>query len=234
MKKFKIITIFPEFFQSVFQYGLLGKAIENGSIQVELVNLRDYSDDRFGRCDDYTYGGGSGMIIKPEPLAKALDAVTTEKTRVALTAASGRVWDQNSVKDYTSFEEICIICGRYEGIDQRIVDLYVDDEISVGDYVLSGGEYAALIMIDTIARYEPGFMSNPESLVDESFENFLLEYPQYTRPAVFRDLSVPEVLLSGNHQEIARWRTEKSIEKTKRVRPELYKQYRKSKNLGDE
>lgn len=212
----------------------MGKAVESGLVTVNLIDLREFSDDKFKRCDDYPYGGGSGMVLMPEPLFRALSAVKDSKTRVVLTSPSGRLLTQNVVKELAREDELCIICGRYEGVDQRVVDRFVDDEISVGDYVLSGGEYAALVMVDAIARYVPGFMSNSESLKEESFENDLLEYPQYTRPAEIEGMRVPDILISGDHGKIRQWRLDQSIEKTRRVRPDLYNRYLLGKEKGEE
>ncbi len=225
MKIFNIITLFPDFFESPLKTSLLGRAVGSEIIKVELVDLKSFSADKFHRCDDSPYGGGSGMVLEPEPLFRAIDSLKKENTRIILTSASGTLLTQELVKQLSNEENITIICGRYEGIDQRVVDRYVDYELSIGDYVLSGGEYAALAIIDSIARYVPGFMSNPESLTEESFQSHLLEYPQYTRPAEIEGLEVPAVLLSGDHRKIQEWRKEKSIEKTRRVRPDLYRKY---------
>ncbi len=229
----KIITLFPEFFNSPLCTGLLGKAIESKLITVELINLRDYTEDKYRKCDDYPYGGGSGMVLLPEPLQRSIIANRCDDTKIIMTSASGKLLTQQVVKELSQNREICIICGHYEGVDQRIIDQHVDYEISIGDYVLSGGEYAALVILDTMARYVPGFMSNQESLIEESFETDLLEYPQYTRPALFDGLTVPGVLLGGNHADISKWRHEQSIEKTRTMRPELYKHYLIRKLRGE-
>ncbi len=231
--KFKILTLFPDFFSSPLKSGLLGKVVENKKVQIDLINIRDFAVNEYGKCDDYPYGGGSGMVIMPEPIKKALDFVREKNTVVLSTSPGGRVLDQEFVKELTEFKDIVIICGHYEGIDNRIVEEYVDYEVSVGDYVLSGGEYAALTIVDAVSRYVPGFMSNSASLEEESFESDLLEYPQYTRPVNFEGLKVPEVLTSGNHGKIKQWRLEESIKKTKRVRPDLFKRYITRKLLGE-
>ena len=231
--KFKILTLFPDFFLSPLKSGLLGKVVENKKVQIDLINIRDFAVNEYGKCDDYPYGGGSGMVIMPEPIKKALDFVREKNTVVLSTSPGGRVLDQEFVKELTEFKDIVIICGHYEGIDNRIVEEYVDYEVSVGDYVLSGGEYAALTIVDAVSRYVPGFMSNSASLEEESFESDLLEYPQYTRPVDFEGLKVPEVLTSGNHGKIKQWRLEESIKKTKRVRPDLFKRYITRKLLGE-
>lgn len=230
---FKIVTLFPDFFSSPLRSGLVGKAIGSRIIDVTIVDIRDYSADKYRSCDDYPYGGGSGMVLMTGPLAGAIESVTKPETSVVLTSASGALMTQDMVKKLADHEDLCIVCGHYEGVDQRIIDTYVDYEISIGDYVLSGGEYAALTIIDAVARLVPGFMSNRESLAEESFEHDLLEYPQYTRPEDILGLKVPEVLLSGNHGMINEWRREQSIEKTKRVRPDLYKKYILRKISGE-
>jgi tRNA (guanine37-N1)-methyltransferase len=224
LRSLNILTLFPEFFTGPFTTGLMGKFIEKGSVRFNIVDIRTYSEDNFNRCDDYPYGGGSGMVLKPEPLFRALDALENRGT-VMLTSPSGVPLTQQRVKEFSDLEDITIICGHYEGVDQRVVDTYVDHEVSIGDYVLSGGEFAALIITDTLVRYLPGFMSNPESLVEETFEESLLEYPHYTRPDEYRGLQVPPVLLSGNHAKIAEWRLQNRLEKTRRVRPDLYNRY---------
>ena len=220
---FHILTLFPEIFEGYRSSSILARAVEQNQVELDLINIRDFARDKHRTCDDATYGGGPGMVLKPEPLAGALESVPGVKrrrTRVIYLTPSGRLWTQESARDFTGQKRIATICGRYEGIDQRIVDLFVTDEISVGSYVLSGGEVAAMVVIDTIVRLVKGVITE-DSLAEESFSTGLLEYPQYTRPAVFRGLEVPEVLLSGNHAEIEHWRREKSIEKTRKFRPEL-------------
>lgn len=220
----RIITLFPEFFESPLRSGLLGKAIDKGIITVDVVNLRDYANNKFRRCDDTPYGGGSGMVLMAEPLFRCLDAIKGDAYTL-LTTPAGVRFDQELVKKLHEKKELCIICGHYEGVDQRVTDRYVDSEVSIGDYVLSGGEFAALVILDAVARYVPDFMSNSESLEEESFEDGLLEYPHYTRPAEIEGMKVPDVLLSGHHAEIKAWRHDKRIEKTKRIRPDLYTRY---------
>ncbi|HOO70225.1 MAG TPA: tRNA (guanosine(37)-N1)-methyltransferase TrmD [Spirochaetota bacterium] len=229
----KVITLFPDFFDSPLKSGLLGKAVKTGIVTVEIVDLRLYSEDKYNRCDDYPFGGGAGMVLMPGPLSRALEDRCGEDTRVLLTSPAGETLTQKMVRTLSEIPELCIICGHYEGIDQRIIDRYVDDEVSIGDYVLSGGEYAALAIIDAVSRYVPGFMSNEESLQEESFEDDLLEYPHYTRPSEFSGLCVPEILLSGDHKKIAQWRQDKRIERTRKVRPDLYKRYLMRKLLGE-
>ncbi len=231
--KFKIVTLFPDFFASPLRTGLLGKAVASGLIGVTITDIRDYSMDRYRSCDDYPYGGGSGMVLMPGPLDGAIQSVKEPGTKVVLTSASGTLLTQGLVKELFAHRDLCIVCGHYEGVDQRVIDRHVDYEISIGDYVLSGGEYAALAIMDAVSRYVPGFMSNSESLTEESFELDLLEYPHYTRPEDFSGIRVPAVLMGGNHGLIREWRRGESIEKTKRVRPDLYRQHLIRKISGE-
>ncbi len=219
--KFIVLSLFPEIVDGFFQSSLMKKAVERGLIEIEFVNIRDFALDKHKTCDDIPYGGGAGMVLKPEPLARALDSVGAGQKRTLYPTPSGRLFTQSTAREFAKEDELVFICGRYEGIDQRIIDEYVDDEISIGDYVLSSGEIASLVIIDAVYRLREGVIK-ARSLEEESFsDGFLLEYPQYTRPEVFRDRSVPEVLLSGHHKNIAGWRLEQSIDKTKRLRPDL-------------
>jgi len=229
VKIFKIITLFPDFFNSPLKSGLLGKAIEKGLCHIECINLRQWGEGQYRQCDDYPYGGGSGMVLMPVPLLKAIESCKGD-SKVLYPSPSGALLTQDMVKELFQNDSFLFICGQYEGIDQRVIDRYVDYEISIGDYILSGGEYAVLVIIDALCRYIPGFMSNPESLSDESFENYLLEYPQYTRPREIDGMCVPDILISGNHEKIRQWRLEKSIEKTRATRPDLYRLYIAKKN----
>ncbi len=218
---FTVLSLFPEILEGFFQTSLMKKARDKGLITVNLVNIRDFAHNRHKTCDDVPYGGGAGMVLKPEPLAEALDSVGALAKRTLYPTPSGRTLTQRMVEELAKEDELVLICGRYEGIDQRIIDEYVDEEISIGDYVLSSGEIASLVLIDAIYRLRDGVIK-PRSLEEESFSGAgLLEYPQYTRPEVFRGRSVPEVLLSGHHGRVADWRTQKSVEKTKRLRPDL-------------
>jgi tRNA (guanine37-N1)-methyltransferase len=220
---FHILTLFPEIFEGYAGSSILGKAVEQKQVGIDLINIRDFARDKHRTCDDATYGGGPGMVLKPEPLADALETVPGVKqknTRVLYLTPAGRLWSQELALEVAREPRIALICGRYEGIDQRIIDLFVTDEISVGDYILSGGEVAAMVVIDSVVRLIKGVIAE-RSLTEESFSGGLLEYPQYTRPPVFHGMGVPEVLLSGHHAEIERWRREKSMEKTRRFRPEL-------------
>lgn len=214
--RFDILTIFPEFFDSVFRVGVLSKALEKNLIHINIHNIRDYCTDRHKTVDDRPYGGGSGMVMKPEPISKSIEDIKINnlQSSVILLSPRGRVFSDQTAKELSQKNQIIFICGRYEGIDERVRDLYVDMDISMGDYILSGGEYAALSIIDSVARYVPLTLGNEYSVIEESFANNLLEYPQYTRPEVFENLKVPEILLSGNHNEIAKWRKTKQLETT--------------------
>ncbi|MBO2518194.1 MULTISPECIES: tRNA (guanosine(37)-N1)-methyltransferase TrmD [Limnochorda] len=220
-----VITIFPEFFQGPLDVGMMQRAREKGLLQVRLWQLRDFTRDRHRTVDDTPYGGGAGMVMKPEPLVEALEAVRAQGPpgRAILLTPQGRVMDQAWAQERAKEERLILLCGRYEGVDER-VRAFVDEELSVGDYVLTGGEYAALIVIDAVTRLVPGVLGSSASPVEESFSDGLLEYPQYTRPPVFRGMEVPQVLTTGNHQEIARWRRRQALYRTWQRRPDLLAQ----------
>jgi tRNA (guanine37-N1)-methyltransferase len=216
-----IVTIFPEFFDSPLATGLLSKAVERGLLDVRCHNLRNWTHDRHRTVDDAPFGGGAGMVMRPEPWFEALDDLLAEgPAHVVLLAPDGRRFDQRAAARLAAQPRLVLCCGRYEGIDERVRSR-VDEVLSVGDFVLPGGETAALVVLDALARLLPGVMGNASSATEESFAAGLLEYPQYTRPAVYRDLEVPEVLRSGNHGAIARWRRDQAIERTLRIRPDL-------------
>jgi len=219
-----IVSIFPEFF-GVLDISLLGKAREKGLIELGVHDLRDFAHDRHRTVDDTPYGGGAGMVMKPEPWGEALDSVITEQSVVIFPSPAGERFTQATARELSQEQHLVFGCGRYEGIDQRVVEFAASTsrvrEISLGDYVLNGGEVAVTAMIEAIGRLVPGVVGNPESLTEESHEDGLLEYPSYTKPAEWRGLSVPPVLMSGNHGAIATWRHEQQVERTRRVRPDL-------------
>ncbi|MBN1697797.1 MAG: tRNA (guanosine(37)-N1)-methyltransferase TrmD [Spirochaetales bacterium] len=217
---FHVLTLFPEAFSGFLASSILGKAIVGKLLDVNLVDIRDFACDKHRTCDDYTYGGGPGMVLKPEPLSACLEDVGKAGKRIIYLTPSGKLFHQAYAENLAREEEVVLICGRYETIDQRIIDRYVDDEISIGDYILASGETAAMVVIDAVSRLVPGVIKK-ESLEEESFTKGLLEYPQYTRPEEFLGIRVPEVLLSGHHENIRKWRLKKSLEKTLHNRPEL-------------
>jgi tRNA (guanine37-N1)-methyltransferase len=219
-----VLTLFPEAFSGPLQASILGRALAGGIAGVELHNIRDYAPDKHQVVDDYAYGGGPGMVMKPEPLAVAIEAVRDQvspRGRTVLLTPQGRLLRQAVVDELAAEERLILVCGHYEGVDERIREHLVDDEISIGDYVLSGGEIPALVVIDAVVRRQPGTLGSADSLLEESHSDGLLEYPQYTRPAEFREWRVPDILLSGNHGEIARWRRRQRILRTAQRRPDL-------------
>jgi tRNA (guanine37-N1)-methyltransferase len=226
---FHLLTIFPDFFRGPFEHGVVAKARESGAMEIRVHNLRDWTYDRHKTVDDRPFGGGEGMLLKPEPVFSAVEAIFPERSegrRVILLSAQGRLFDQEMARRLSRERELLLICGRYEGVDERVSVHLADDELSIGSFVLSGGELAAAVVVDTVARLVPGVLGNEASTVWESFSSeghgaALLDCPQYTRPAVFRGMSVPDVLLSGNHEEIRKWRRRVAEEKTARMRPDL-------------
>lgn len=222
--RFDVLTLFPEMFQGPLQSSILGRAVESGLISVHLHNIRDHAEDKHQVVDDYAYGGGPGMLMKPEPLFRAVEhvvSVAEPRGRIVLLTPQGRLLSHGVVAELAGEERLVLVCGHYEGVDERVREHLVDDEISIGDYVLSGGELPAMVLIEAVSRRVQGVLGSEESLIDESHAGGLLEYPQYTRPAEFRGWSVPEVLLSGNHGLIAKWRREQSVLRTARRRPDL-------------
>ncbi len=221
--KFHVLTLFPAMFDGPLTESILRRAVERGLIDISLHNVRDYALDRHRTTDDAPYGGGAGMVMKVEPLAACIESIRAKSpaARVILTTPRGKPLDQELVRELAGEEELAIICGRYEGVDERVRELFGAEEVSLGDFVLTGGEIAAMAIVDAVSRLIPGVLGSEESAAADSFSDGLLEYPQYTRPAEFRGLQVPEVLLSGNHLEIARWRRRKAVEKTFRERPDL-------------
>lgn len=225
--KFHILTIFPGFFSGPFEYGVVSRGRDSNKLDICVHDLRNWTYDRHRTVDDRPFGGGEGMLLKPEPLFEAVGDILPERTagrRVALLSAQGRLFTQKIAREYSALEELLLICGRYEGVDERVAEHLADDEISVGNFVLSGGELAAAMVVDCVARLLPGVLGNENSSKNESFcdeYEGLLDCPQYTRPAEFRGWRVPEVLLGGNHEEIRRWRRATSRGKTERHRPDL-------------
>ena len=218
--KFDVLTLFPEMFSSLNE-SIIGKAIEKDLININLVNIRDFSKDKHKNVDDTPYGGGAGMVIRPDVVYDSYNSVKAEGAKVIYMSPQGKVLNQNKVVELSKEKHLILLCGHYEGIDQRVLDEIVDEEISIGDYVLTGGEIPAMVLIDSVSRYVEGVITN-ESINEESFsEAGLLEYPQYTRPEIFEGLEVPEVLKSGHHENIDKWRRRKAIETTFRKRPEL-------------
>jgi len=228
---FEIMTLFPKMFDGVFEESIIKRACERGIISIHLENIRDYSDDPHKRVDDYPYGGDPGMLIKPEPLAKSIGAVKEKAShlspKVIFLSPHGERLKHAVVDELAREQCLILLCGRYKGIDNRIRDRYVDREISIGDYILSGGEIAAMILIDAVSRLIPGVLGNDESAERDSFFNGLLSPPQYTRPEVFEGLRVPEVLISGHHKKIKEWQQQQAEEVTRRQRPDLWKEYQK-------
>lgn len=216
--KISVVTIFPEFFDSALEVSIVSRAIDTAALEVELVQLRDFTDDPYRSVDDAPFGGGAGMVMKVEPIARALE--TLNGHRVLLTPA-GRPLRQPDLDGFAALDHLILVCGRFEGVDQRVADHLVDDEVSLGDFVLAGGEVAALAVIEGVARLLPGVLGNPESVVHESFRDGLLEEPHFTRPAEFSGWEVPEILLSGDHARIAAWRLEQRVERTRQRRPDL-------------
>lgn len=230
--KFDVLTLFPEMFEPM-KHSIIERACEKDLIDINLINIRDFSKDKHKHVDDTPYGGGAGMLIRPDVVYDAYSSVSEENAKVIYMSPKGKVLNQNMVKELSKESHLIILCGHYEGIDQRVLDEIVDEEISIGDYVLTGGELPAMVLIDSVSRYVDGVLSN-SSTVEESFsgEDKLLEYPEYTRPAEFHGMKVPEVLTSGNHQEIARWRREQSLITTYKKRPELLNEVQKQEAIN--
>lgn len=223
--RFDIITIFPDMFRGVFEFGIVRRAAEARLAEIYLHNLRDYAQDKHRQVDDRPFGGGAGMVMKPEPIFRAVQDIKekarAEDTFTALLSPQGRLFDQQVAAELATRSHIILICGRYEGVDERVAEYLADDEISIGDYVLSGGEIPAMVIVDAVVRLLPGAVGCDDSIRRESFVGGLLDHPHYTRPADYRGMKVPEVLLSGNHAQIESWRRRKQLEKTLRRRPDL-------------
>jgi tRNA (guanine37-N1)-methyltransferase len=235
--RFHIVTIFPEYFQGPLEHGVVAKARQSGILEIRIHDLRTWTHDRHRTVDDRPFGGGEGMLLKPEPLFRAVEEIWPGERRsgqrAVLLSAGGRRFDQRTAREYAGLEELLLICGRYEGVDERVAEHLVDDEVSIGDFVLSGGELGAAVIVDCVARLLPGVLGHPDSAVNESFSaGNRLDCPQYTRPAEFRGWKVPEVLLGGNHEEIRKWRLKAALEKTARLRPDLLASGCKLDNKG--
>jgi tRNA (guanine37-N1)-methyltransferase len=220
--KIDILTLFPQMFAPLKE-SIIGRAVESGKLQINIHDIRDYTLDKHKKCDDTPFGGGAGMVMMAQPIASAIDAIDpTHSAKRVYMSPKGRVFSQSIVREYATVPHLLLLCGHYEGVDQRVLDLYIDEELSVGDYVLTGGEIPAMAVTDAVCRYVEGVISS-DSLKEESFSQGLLEYPQYTRPQEFMGIAVPEILRSGNHQEIDKWRKNKALEITKKNRPDLLK-----------
>jgi len=229
--KIDVLTLFPDMFRGTLGESMIGRAQEKQIIDIQITNIRDYAENKHKQVDDYPYGGGAGMVMQPQPIFSALEAIQAEHSRVIYMSPKGRTFNQNMAIELSKEKRLVFICGHYEGIDQRVIDSWVTDEISIGDYVLTGGELPAMVVIDAVARMIPGVLGQKESFTDESFYGGLLEYPQYTRPSEFQGLCVPDVLLSGNHKKINEWRKEEALKATRNNRPDLFEKYILEKEL---
>ena len=228
MFQVKIFTLYPDFFPGILSKGIYGRAIEKSLWNLDVINIRDYAKDKHKTVDDTPYGGGEGMVLKPDVVAKALDQNLKKNEKIIYLTPKGKTFDQNKAKKFLNEKKINILCGHFEGIDQRVIESRGIEEISIGDYILSGGETAAYVILDSILRLVPGVLGNENSHKDESFENGLLEYPQYTKPQIWEKTPVPEVLLSGDHSKIKDWRLSQSESITRHLRPDLWQKYKKS------
>ncbi len=220
--KFDVLTLFPEMFEPL-NMSIIGKAKEKNLIDINLINIRDFSKDKHKKVDDTPYGGGAGMVMKPDVIYDAYQSIKDDNAKVLYMSPQGKKLNQKKVEELANKEHLIILCGHYEGVDQRVIDEIVDEEISIGDYVLTGGELPAMVLIDAVSRYNNGVIAE-ESRKEESFANGLLEYPQYTRPEVFRGVKVPEILLSGHHENIEKWRKEEALKVTAKKRPDILEQ----------
>lgn len=229
--KIDILTLFPELFNDFMNTSILKKGIENKIIEINTINIRDFSLDKHKKVDDYTYGGGPGMVMTPQPIYDAFKSIekTHSKTPCIYLSPQGELFNQDMAFELSKYPHIIFLCGHYEGIDQRVIDKIVTHEVSIGDYILTGGELPSMVMIDTISRLLPGVLGNVSSAHEDSFSNGLLEFPQYTRPYEFMSEKVPDILISGDHKKIHQWRRIKSLIKTKKKRPDLYKKYKLKK-----
>ncbi len=229
--KVDVLTLFPEMFSGPLDESIIGRARETGRLELKIHPLRDWTHDRHRTVDDKPFGGGPGMVLKPEPIFEAVESLATEQTHVVLFTPAGRRFDQSVAVELAQKGHLVLICASYEGVDERVRETLVDDEISIGDFVLTNGNLPAILVIDSVTRLLPGVLGDDASSADESFSHGLLEYPHYTRPAEFRGQKVPEVLLSGNHGEIEQWRREQAQERTRERRPDLWEQFNKKKKI---
>ena len=223
--KIDILTLFPEMFRPVTQDSMLGRAVEKGILDISLTDIRDFSNDKHNKADDYPFGGGGGMVMMADPIFGAMEHVEAKGRKVIYMSPRGKILDEGKIKELSQLNDMVILCGHYEGVDQRVLDYWDAEEISIGDYVLTGGELPAMVLIDSVARLLPGVLGNENSALDESVYSGLLEHPQYTQPREYRGMKVPEVLVSGNHKLIDLWKLEESLKITKERRPELFQKY---------
>ncbi len=223
--KIDVLTLFPEMFTPVTESSILGRAAESGLVDIRLTDIRDFSNDKHNKADDYPFGGGGGMVMMADPVFGALESVEAGRKRVIYMSPRGKILDEDMIREFSVLDEFVILCGHYEGMDQRVLDYWGIEEVSIGDYVLTGGELPAMVLIDSVARLIPGVLGNENSALDESVYSGLLEHPQYTKPREYRGLQVPEVLVSGNHKLISLWKFRESLKLTKQRRPDLFEKY---------
>lgn len=223
--KIDILTLFPEMFVPVTTSSILGRAAEKNLIDIRLTDIREYTKNKHRKVDDYPFGGGQGMVMMPQPIFDALRGIKAEGKKILCMSPRGRVLDKDKIQELSQLSELVILCGHYEGVDQRVIDCWEMEEVSIGDYILTGGELPAMVLVDSVARLIPGVLSGEDSAMEESVYSGLLEYPQYTQPREYEDIPVPEVLLSGHHKNIDLWRFEKSLELTREVRPDMFEDY---------
>ena len=223
--KIDVLTLFPEMFRPVMESSMLGRAVAGGILEIDTTDIRDFSHDKHNKADDYPFGGGGGMVMMADPIFGAMESVGAENKKVIYMSPRGKILDREKIEELSGLSEMVILCGHYEGVDQRALDYWNAEEISIGDYVLTGGELPAMVLIDSVARLLPGVLGNENSALDESVYSGLLEHPQYTKPREYRGLNVPEVLTRGNHQLIDLWRLEHSLQLTKERRPDLFEKF---------
>lgn len=223
--KIDILTLFPEMFVPVTTSSILGRAAEKNLIDIRLTDIREYTKNKHRKVDDYPFGGGQGMVMMPQPIFDALRGIKAEGKKILYMSPRGRVLDKDKIQELSQLSELVILCGHYEGVDQRVIDCWEMEEVSIGDYILTGGELPAMVLVDSVTRLIPGVLSGEDSAMEESVYSGLLEYPQYTQPREYEDIPVPEILLSGHHKNIDLWRFEKSLELTRKVRPDMFENY---------